>query len=284
MDSYGGNYEAVASGQATGLAGASNQSNQTNQSTQSSQSAQSTQTNGSTQHYNGMASASTSANQIAPPRRRMQRRSSMNTVYRPPQARQEQPPPQVRQEQPPIEPPKPERRGSMSAAEEKERRASIKAIMNDPTIPPVEKRKSIQAMMDGRRNSKERRTSLTDVRDTLATSGGNPQSVTDVTKAMEQSRPKCNHYARKCTIIAPCCGAAFGCRICHDECPFLPPAKYGVQKVTQRPHFLSGRKNRSSSLPSSWTDMPKSESHKINRFEIREIICRECLTRQTSKT
>ncbi|CAB9496747.1 repeat-containing protein [Seminavis robusta] len=41
--------------------------------------------------------------------------------------------------------------------------------------------------------------------------------------ALEQSRPPCTHYERNCTMIAPCCGAAFGCRICHDECPNLPP-------------------------------------------------------------
>ena len=40
---------------------------------------------------------------------------------------------------------------------------------------------------------------------------------------MEQSRPVCQHYERKCTFISPCCGLAFGCRICHDDCPSLPP-------------------------------------------------------------
>lgn len=265
MDSYGGNYEAIASAHAPANSEDDDASERT------------------------MTSASTNEIQNFPARRRpMQRRSSMATRYVPPQERLPPSPLPAPDPLPTTAPEEDEegpRRGSMSALEEKERRASIKAIMQDPTIPPVEKRKSIQAMMDGRRNSKEPRTSLTDVKNTLVSNGGNPKSVRDVAKAMEQSRPKCTHYERKCTIIAPCCGAAFGCRICHDECPFLPPAKYGVQKASIRPLAKSKKgKSRASSLPSSWTDMPKSEQHEINRFEIREIICRECLTRQTSKT
>ena len=47
--------------------------------------------------------------------------------------------------------------------------------------------------------------------------------IQQVSRLMEQSRPACEHYERNCTIISPCCGLAFGCRICHDECPVLPP-------------------------------------------------------------
>ena len=105
------------------------------------------------------------------------------------------------------------RRGSMSLDEEKERRASIKAVMTDPNLSPTTKRKSIQHLMDGRRNSY-----------------GNSQCCTgrtvtpacnDQTKRAEEMRPHCPHYERNCTLIAPCCGAAFGCRICHDDSPAL---------------------------------------------------------------
>ncbi len=44
----------------------------------------------------------------------------------------------------------------------------------------------------------------------------------NVSRRMEKSRPPCGHYERNCTIISPCCGLAFGCRFCHDECPVLP--------------------------------------------------------------
>ena len=54
---------------------------------------------------------------------------------------------------------------------------------------------------------------------------------------------KCLHYeGRKCNIVAPCCGEIFGCRVCHDE------------MVT--------------------------DGHEMNRFLVREIVCKDCHTRQ----
>jgi len=83
---------------------------------------------------------------------------------------------------------------------------------------------------------------------------------------IEDARPKCNHYQRKCSIISPCCGVAFGCRICHDEYSTLARA----QTIEH---------NRSISLV-----QPIPSQHKINRFKIKEIICRNCYTLQPSKT
>jgi hypothetical protein len=115
-----------------------------------------------------------------------------------------------------------------------------------------------------------------------------------ISKLMEQSRPKCTHYDRNCTIVAPCCGLAFGCRICHDECPGLPkPLSQrkaadddqsvahdgkGNHKHQQGPE----RKERRHSMP---TDFEEAEAHhNINRFAIREVICRNCYARQSSKS
>jgi hypothetical protein len=199
------------------------------------------------------------------------------------------------------------RRGSMTHEQERERRASIKAVMADPNLSPTTKRRSIQHLMDGRRNSIEttnsshnypttsrRRSSVagTSVCSAASTTtsgynnawdnegdngglngsgltprrgsflgmrrpsddwigSGNAEALgyddfmvggviafgatsgmvisNDQTRRTEQSRPHCPHYDRKCTMIAPCCGAAFGCRICHDECPALYVGKrYGV--------------------------------------------------------
>eukprot|EP00586_Coscinodiscus_wailesii_P002066 CAMPEP_0172485424 /NCGR_PEP_ID=MMETSP1066-20121228/13481_1 /TAXON_ID=671091 /ORGANISM="Coscinodiscus wailesii, Strain CCMP2513" /LENGTH=371 /DNA_ID=CAMNT_0013250705 /DNA_START=106 /DNA_END=1221 /DNA_ORIENTATION=- len=53
----------------------------------------------------------------------------------------------------------------------------------------------------------------------------------------------CAHYERNCNIIAPCCNKAFGCRVCHDE---MSPPGHGP----------------------------------MDRFAIKEIICKECNTRQ----
>jgi hypothetical protein len=141
------------------------------------------------------------------------------------------------------------RRGSMSMDEEKERRASIKAVMADPNLSPITKRRSIQHLMDGRRssladgdspcnllkksdgdkecggiddNDKSNAALKLDARRTF-----NPHCTSivptcnDQTKRAEEMRPHCPHYERNCTLIAPCCGAAFGCRICHDDSPVL---------------------------------------------------------------
>lgn len=204
------------------------------------------------------------------------------------------------------------RRGSMSEEEEKQRRASIKAIMADSTMSPHERRLSIQQLMDGRRTSISNCSSrcgtpplLAGENDEASPSGAAgldlkhmvvspispnapftfPDSAetcipisNEQTKRAELTRPNCTHYVRKCTVVSPCCGAAFGCRICHDDCPVLPP------KVN---HKLPRRYPRSASLPSSFTAMDTScedTHHNIDRFAIKEVICRECFTKQSSKT
>ena len=48
--------------------------------------------------------------------------------------------------------------------------------------------------------------------------------------------PKCDHYERKCVIYADCCDKWYGCRLCHDAV----------------------------------------EDHKIDRYKIKRIKCKEC--------
>lgn len=62
-------------------------------------------------------------------------------------------------------------------------------------------------------------------------------------QAVVEANATCVHYERNCNIVAPCCGRIFGCRICHDElsAPGHPP---------------------------------------MNRFLIREVVCKNCHTRQ----
>lgn len=334
------------------------------------------------------------------------------------------PPPAQQQQQ---------RRASMTENEQKERRASIQAIMKDRTLTPVERRKSIQQLMDGRRRSSTASgggggmaaaaaaaaafyTSSSDSDDSdsdaemggasssmgssMASAGGQQQqhpggavgsrfhrrsslrnsfinSVSQMTtgnggggerrgsegvsagdgtlaaaqsgpshsllgrrdsalsaassasghhhlgsaigssRKMEKRRPHCDHYDRKCTIISPCCGLAFGCRICHDDCPVLPPPIFGQviasgtdgggggvgtdgvigSIVVPNPgghdsdagmgpssSSVEGRRriNRSASMPSNFTE--EETHHEIDRFAIREVICRVCYCRQSSKT
>ncbi|KAL9179757.1 hypothetical protein ACHAXT_007727 [Thalassiosira profunda] len=302
-----------------------------------------------------------------------------------------------------------ERRRSMSEREEKERRASIQAIMRDPTLTPVERRGSIQRLMDGRRRSStaapaqngDRRSSGANVgamgmdmaaaaamaaaefydsseeededgmhddsdqhltqnmRTSSHTGEGNkrearkrssflfkqkspskledtnkrrmsglrqsftagfskmgmsssgedgkpsadlsqsiclPAERNELSKKMEQSRPPCQHYERNCSIVSPCCGLVFGCRICHDDAPELPPPFLLTgEGHPQNPGFAAtsafaasgGGKppaisHRSVSLPPNFTE--EESHHEIDRFLIKEVVCRECFTRQSSKT
>lgn len=197
-----------------------------------------------------------------------------------------------------------QRRPSMSEDEERKRRASIKAILADGNISETERRRSIQHLMDGRRNSRSGASTPTAIESDATPTNGNSNQETqqpvpsedllqesfsqlnyvvtpvanEQTKRFELTRPECTHYDRQCTLIAPCCGAAFGCRICHDDCPVLPP-KITVQQARRR-------YPRSSSLPSSFTNMnqtPEDTHHTIDRFAVREVICRKCYCRQSSK-
>jgi len=183
------------------------------------------------------------------------------------------------------------RRGSMTPEEQSERRASIKAILADDTLAPIEKRRSIQHLMDGRRSSMSVGSYTSSVQgvfdqsdhDTVTSYGYDNNDydpeysiANEQTRDAELSRPPCEHYERNCTMIAPCCGAAFGCRICHDECPDLPP------KFSN-----AGRYQRSASMPTAFTTISENNEdtfHPIDRFAIREVICRLCFTRQSAKT
>merc|ERR1712060_1035049 len=101
------------------------------------------------------------------------------------------------------------------------------------------------------------------------------QKKEKTSEEMEKSRPPCTHYKRNCTIISPCCGLAFGCRVCHDEYPDLPPP---IKDNEEEEKEKDPKERRLSVM----TDC--SESHKVDRFKIKEVICRVCYTRQSSKT
>jgi hypothetical protein len=61
-----------------------------------------------------------------------------------------------------------------------------------------------------------------------------------------EANAACVHYERNCNIVAPCCGQVFGCRICHDE---LSPSGHPP----------------------------------MNRFLVREVVCKNCNTRQPAR-
>lgn len=267
----------------------------------------------------------------------------------------------------------PTRRTSMSELQQCERRASIQQIMRDPDLTPLEKRRRVQNLMDGRRASYDcpvnpylemkarmamqqqasngdqvrrgsfhRRassdsanvdamdvepmdssmdrilsgTAPSDAQDyakkhpyaastttvpmagcSEATSRSARRSSIEFSKRAIETAPPCTHYVRKCHIVSPCCGATFGCRICHDDCPILPPLLspdgFGVLGMGPNDPSARGagaskrkyqRQLRTSSMPMSLDAEGPPEHHNVDRFAIREIICRECFTKQGSKT
>jgi hypothetical protein len=120
----------------------------------------------------------------------------------------------------------------------------------------------------------------------------------NLNRRMEKSRPPCAHYERNCTIISPCCGLAFGCRICHDECPVLP-MPFSKRQLLQQEQSgnnnnnaqvawsensggLKTKQEKRRSLPLGFDE--EETHHEIDRFAIAEVICRLCYIRQPSKT
>jgi len=150
--------------------------------------------------------------------------------------------------------------------------------------------------------------SASDIEPSIYVPAAEPNAMS---RKMEKSRPPCGHYERNCSIVSPCCGLVFGCRICHNDAPELPPpflmtggapstVCLPVAGIAEESHRAMGLaslppvaaaaapskppalSHRSASLP---VDFSEDESHhEIDRFLIKEVICRECFTRQSSKT
>ena len=57
----------------------------------------------------------------------------------------------------------------------------------------------------------------------------------------------CIHYNRGCSFVSPCCEKVYPCRHCHDEVEDIINIK---------------------------------KPHKIDRFNIKKIICNKCDTKQ----
>lgn len=115
------------------------------------------------------------------------------------------------------------------------------------------------------------------------------RSSVEFSKRAVESAPPCTHYQRKCHIVSPCCGATFGCRICHDDCPVLPPLLTREGFGSMEGPTAGGtrkfqRQLRTSSMPMNLDSEGPPEHHNVDRFAIKEIICRECFTRQNAKS
>jgi len=117
------------------------------------------------------------------------------------------------------------------------------ASSSDPTEEDsvIARRRAIQAIMrDQTLSDDEKRARV----QTLMSGGRTEVAPPQAPVLPEQAEPSsCVHYERNCNIVAPCCNRVFGCRVCHDE---LSP----------------------------------SDHPNLNRFDIREVVCKKCSTRQ----
>ena len=121
----------------------------------------------------------------------------------------------------------------------------------------TKKRRAIQEIMrDNNLSEIERRHKIQSLMDgssqntSVATSfpfsGASDSSTCFVANANGLDEPmSCVHYERKCNIVAPCCNRVFGCRVCHDE--MTPFPGHGP----------------------------------MDRFKIKEVVCKDCNTRQS---
>jgi len=191
--------------------------------------------------------------------------------------------------------------------EASQKRRAIQSIMKDTTLTDLERRFRIQNLMDGSSSSKKqnggkvgregigmgreellrggicRSTAVTASLRNLGTSllgnsaasGGtgdvNSSSLAASANTNQEQQntgvTPCIHYERKCNIISPCCQRIFGCRICHDDVMNL----------------LGGSGAISSPLPSGGIGISDGECGPMDRFGIKEIVCKECNVLQDSK-
>lgn len=107
----------------------------------------------------------------------------------------------------------------------------------------IARRRAIQAIMrDTSLSEQEKRQRIQDLM-----SGGRIHVAPPPAPSLPvpEANAACVHYERNCNIVAPCCNRVFGCRICHDE---LSPTGH----------------------------------QPMNRFLVREVVCKNCSTRQAA--
>jgi len=124
--------------------------------------------------------------------------------------------------------------------------------MRDRTLSDRDRRMRIQSLMDGSnpntilnqlQQEQHQEIQQAAANGLISCSNNDAQAVHAAVATGNWTAMPCVHYNRKCNIIAPCCGKVFGCRVCHDE-------------MTNLAHGP------------------------MDRFQVREIVCKECGTRQ----
>ncbi|EJK51254.1 hypothetical protein THAOC_29589 [Thalassiosira oceanica] len=209
-----------------------------------------------------------------------------------------------------------DRRGStVSVSEEqaKERRASIRDILKDPRLSQLEKRKSVQYLMDGRRradfeDSEEdssssvgargctslpgsRRSSSLGASSLTITAGLTNLGVDGAAASVSEESllggdGAVDALPKRCVLSAPPCEHyERNCHIFEGQADpeETEPSETGfiIEAMTTVESKPTTNFQRSSSI---LTDFEDEAHHEIDRFSITEVICRVCYTRQSSKT
>ena len=129
------------------------------------------------------------------------------------------------------------------------KRRAIQAIMGDSDLTDLERRLSIQALMDGTAQSQPHTAPYPhSVINPAAPQLVPPIPTTGPTSShgLPDEAMICVHYEQKCNIFAPLCGRFFGCRVCHNK--MTPPPRHGP----------------------------------MNRFAVWKVVCKEFQMRQPS--
>ena len=105
--------------------------------------------------------------------------------------------------------------GEAQRTESPTKRSSTQILTTDET--PTKRRTSLrESFTMGFSNMGVLESSGDTESSTTTLTGGDNNISPDIlsrNKTMEKSRPICEHYERNCSIVSPCCGLVFGCRM-----------------------------------------------------------------------
>lgn len=109
---------------------------------------------------------------------------------------------------------------------QKQLEAAVRCVSSDDSLEPDRKAYIIQWIMVSKYIvAQQRLTSIQDQETEEASSQGDP-SAGKPTKTSTDHKTYhcqatgvlgCQHYQRKCALVAPCCSQVFTCRLCHDD-------------------------------------------------------------------
>jgi len=108
----------------------------------------------------------------------------------------------------------------------------------------------------------------------------NPASARDTdSNGLEDTKGElqhgCEHYRRRCKLVAPCCGEVFWCRHCHNdvksENEVVRQSALSADTPTHQQHC---------SLMYRFVVQDPKKRHELERKNVKELVCALCGTRQ----